>query len=75
MLRCFSFPQLCIKSIDKESIFKHSALKSRDHIVSINDIVCDDLSAEGFNHVVEQLPNEITVTVQRRKQRFSGMFN
>lgn len=42
--------------------------------MSVNDIVCDNMKADGFAHVVRQLPREITVTVLRRKQRFTGMF-
>lgn len=66
--------QLCIKSIDKDSIFKHTVLKPTDHIISINGIVCDNVQADAFAHVVQELTNEITITVLRRKQRFSGMF-
>jgi hypothetical protein len=65
---------LCIKSIDKQSIFKHSVLKSTDHIISINDIVCDGVTPEQFADIIQALPLEVTLTVLRRKQRLSGMF-
>jgi hypothetical protein len=65
---------LCIKSIDKQSIFKHSVLKSTDHIISINDILCDGMTPEQFADIIQALPIEVTLTVLRRKQRLSGMF-
>lgn len=71
---CFHFAQLCIKSIDKDSLFRKTVLKSSDHIVSVNDILCDDMTPEQFAHVVSGLKDEITITVLRRKQRLSGMF-
>jgi hypothetical protein len=65
---------LCIKSIGKDSIFKHSVLKSTDHIISINDIVCEGLTPEQFADIIQALPLDVTITVLRRKQRLSGMF-
>jgi hypothetical protein len=65
---------LCIKSIDKDSIFKQSVLKSNDNIISVNDIVCDDLKPEQFAQIIEGLPHEITITVLRRKERVTGKF-
>ena len=65
---------LCVKSIEKDSLFKHSVLKSGDEIVSINDIDCQAVRAEGFAHIVNELPNEITIVVKRGKQRWTGKF-
>lgn len=65
---------LCIKSIDKESIFKHTVLKSSDNIVAINDIPCNDVTPEQFAGIIAALPLEVTITVKRRKQRFTGRF-
>ena len=66
--------QLCIKSISKDSIFKHTVLKSSDHIISINDIDCERVSPEGFAHIIDELPREITIIVKRGKQRWTGKF-
>jgi hypothetical protein len=70
----WNWPMLCIKSIDKNSIFKHSVLTSTDHIVSVNDIECGDLKPPQFKEIIDALPLEITITVLRRKQRWSGKF-
>lgn len=65
---------LCIKSIGKDSLFKHTVLKSADHLVSINDILCDEMKPEGFAKVMTELPQEITIIVRRNKQRWTGKF-
>lgn len=65
---------LCIKNIDDESIFAHTALKETDHIIFINDIDCDRMREKAFAHVINSLPYDITITVLRRKQRVSGKF-
>lgn len=65
---------LCVKSISKDSIFHHSVLKSGDAIVSINDIDCQSVTAEGFEHIINELPKEITIVVKRGKQRWTGKF-
>eukprot|EP00339_Tiarina_fusa_P002681 CAMPEP_0117012180 /NCGR_PEP_ID=MMETSP0472-20121206/10307_1 /TAXON_ID=693140 ORGANISM="Tiarina fusus, Strain LIS" /NCGR_SAMPLE_ID=MMETSP0472 /ASSEMBLY_ACC=CAM_ASM_000603 /LENGTH=299 /DNA_ID=CAMNT_0004715185 /DNA_START=92 /DNA_END=991 /DNA_ORIENTATION=+ len=66
--------RLCVKSIAKDSLFKHTVLKSGDHIVSINDIDCEHVSPEGFAHIVSELPSELTIVVKRGKQRWTGKF-
>lgn len=65
---------LCIKSIGKESIFRHTVLKSNDHIISINDILVEGLKPEQVAEIITSLPLEVTITVLRRKQRITGMF-
>jgi hypothetical protein len=65
---------LCIKSIEKSSVFYNSALKPQDHLISINDIVCRGLKPAQVAEIISSLPQEITVTVLRRKQRLSGAF-
>jgi len=66
---------LCVKSIDKNSIFRKTVLKSTDHIVSINDIPCHKMKPETFVRIVNELPYDITLTVLRRKERWSGFFS
>ncbi|CAB9511345.1 expressed unknown protein [Seminavis robusta] len=66
---------LCIKSFKSKSIFKTTALKEADNIVSVNEIVCQNVDPEGFASIIRQLPREITITVLRRKQRSSGNFS
>jgi len=65
---------LCIKEIDKDSIFKHTVLKPTDHILSVNEIDCQELKPEQFAQILTQLPCEVTVEVRRGKQRWSGKF-
>ena len=65
---------LCIKSISKNSVFAHTVLKPTDHILSINDIDCDRVSPEGFAHIINELPLEVTIVVRRGKQRWTGRF-
>lgn len=65
---------LCIKEIDKNSIFHHTVLKETDNIVLINEITCDDMTAEQFARVITALPREVTITVLRRKERVTGKF-
>jgi len=47
---------LCIKSIDKQSMFKQTALKANDHIFSINDILCEEVTPEQFAQIIGTLP-------------------
>ena len=73
---------LCVRKIEKDSIFKHTILKSNDHIVAINDIQCTSsstntdncMSEEQFAHIINELPLDITLTILRRKQRITGRF-
>lgn len=66
---------LCIKSISKDSIFYLTVLKDTDHITSINDIETENMTAEGFAHVMSTLDHQVTITVLRRKQRSTGNFS
>jgi len=65
---------LCIKEIAKDSIFKHTVLKEADHIISINDIVCEKMTPEDFAHVLSELPKEVHILIRRGRQRWSGKF-
>lgn len=65
---------LCVKSIGKDSIFRNTEIKSVDHIVSINNILTQDMKPEQFAHVITRLPYDITLTILRRKQRTTGKF-
>jgi type II secretory pathway component PulC len=47
---------LVIKSIDKNSIFKYSVLKSTDNIVSVNDI---EIRRPGLVHFVMKFWNNL----------------
>ena len=60
--------------MSKLQIFKNTVLKEADHIISVNDIVCDRMKPEDFAHVVNELPKEIHILVRRGKQRWSGKF-
>jgi len=62
---------LCIKEIKNDSLFSHTVLKATS---SINDIDCDRVTPEEFNHIVRELPDEVTIVVKRGRQRWSGRF-
>mmetsp|Transcript_4970 Transcript_4970/g.7092 ORF Transcript_4970/g.7092 Transcript_4970/m.7092 type:complete len:277 (-) Transcript_4970:179-1009(-) len=65
---------LCVKSMEKGSIFYHSALKEGDQLVSVNDISCGGMTPRQFAHVMDAFPLEVTITVLRRKHRWTGKF-
>ena len=65
---------LLSQSISKNSIFEHTVLKATDHILTINDIDCDRVTPEGFAHIINELPLEVTIVVRRGKQRWTGRF-
>ena len=65
---------LCIKEIDKHSIFKNTVLKESDHLISVNNILLENVSPEGFARIMNELPLDITIEVRRGKQRWSGKF-
>ena len=52
---------LVIKSIDRNSIFYNSALKSTDQIISINDIVLENAKPEEFAHCFDNLSYDVTM--------------
>lgn len=66
---------LCIKQIDDNSIWSKTVLKENDHIISVNDILCDNMKEWSFEHIINELPNELTILVRRGKQRWLGGFN
>ena len=65
---------LCIKSIDDGSIFKQTALKPKDHLISMNGISCHNITPESFSDMMNSSPNEINIVVRRNKQRWTGKF-
>ena len=65
---------LSIKNIEENSMFAHTCLKMDDKIVSINDIVCDQMNADDFHRILDELPREVTITVKRARQRWNGDF-
>ena len=65
---------LCIKSIEKDSLFARSALKGDDVVASINDIDCNTVTPDGFRHIVQELPHEISIVAIRGKERWTGKF-
>jgi hypothetical protein len=66
---------LCIHKIKKGSPFSFTVLRETDHILSINDIKCDKLiKPEQFAEIVNTLTFDVTITVLRRKQRWTGAF-
>lgn len=67
---------LCVKMIGKDSLFDSSVLKEADEIMSVNDIDCwgTKVKPEGFHHIIDELPREVTVIVRRGKQRWTGKF-
>ena len=70
----WNWPMLCVREIKKESIFVHTALQETDHIAAINDIDCSRMTEKGFAKCVKDLPTEITITVIRRKHRYTGSY-
>mmetsp|Transcript_1860 Transcript_1860/g.2696 ORF Transcript_1860/g.2696 Transcript_1860/m.2696 type:complete len:256 (-) Transcript_1860:335-1102(-) len=66
---------LCIKSIDKKSIFAKTVLKENDQVVAINDVILDKVKPEHYAELVNALTFKITLTVLRRRQRITGKFS
>eukprot|EP00934_Nitzschia_sp_Nitz4_P001930 Nitzschia sp. Nitz4//scaffold39_size137210//34410//35183//NITZ4_003193-RA/size137210-processed-gene-0.56-mRNA-1//-1//CDS//3329550365//1930//frame0 len=66
---------LCVREIDPEGFFSHTVLRPTDHIVSINDIECENLRPAQFATIFDGLEREVTITVLRRKQRWGGSFD
>jgi len=65
---------LCIKSIDKECIFAHTVLRENDEVVAINGVELSDATPEQYAELVNVLTYDVTLTVLRRRQRFTGRF-
>jgi len=75
-LTVWDWSGLCIREIEKDSIFSHTVLKESDYIETINDIAISKttVTPEEFAHIVNNLPLEITIVVKRPKQRWTGRF-
>lgn len=75
-LTVWDWSGLCIRAIEKDSIFSHTVLKESDYIETINDIAISKttVTPEDFAHIVDNLPVEITIVVNRPKQRWTGRF-
>lgn len=71
----WNWPYLCVREIYKGSIFEHTPLQETDQIAAINDIDCSKMRAKEFATCVSELPEYITITVIRRKHRYTGSFN
>mmetsp|Transcript_54647 Transcript_54647/g.132715 ORF Transcript_54647/g.132715 Transcript_54647/m.132715 type:complete len:335 (+) Transcript_54647:77-1081(+) len=65
---------LCIKGIERGSMFSYTALKMDDELERVNDIDVRNLQPEAFHRIIDELPYEVTIEVKRGKQRWSGMF-
>ena len=70
----WNWPYLCVREIKDESIFKHTAIQEQDQISAINDIDCSRMREQAFARCVSQLPTEITITLVRRKHRYTGSY-
>ena len=70
----WNWPFLCVKEIKEDSIFQHTALKETDQIAAINDIDCHKMREKAFAKCVRELPTEITITLIRRKHRYTGSY-
>ena len=70
----WNWPFLCVKEIKEDSIFEHTALKETDQIAAINDIDCHKMREKAFAKCVRELPTEITITLIRRKHRYTGSY-
>lgn len=71
----WNWPLLVVREIKKGSIFQHTALQETDQIAAINDIDCSKMKEREFATVVDNLPMEITLTVIRRRHRYSGSYS
>jgi len=69
---------LCIRSVQRNTLFEHSGLKMDDELESINGISLtynDKVTAKDFNRIVKELPCQVTIVVKRSKHRYSGEFD
>ena len=69
----WNWPHLCVREIKKDSIFQHTAVRETDQIAAINDIDCGKMKEKGFAKCVLEL-TEITITLIRRKHRYTGSY-
>ncbi|KAL3797263.1 hypothetical protein HJC23_004555 [Cyclotella cryptica] len=71
----WNWPLLVVREIKENSIFQHTALRETDQIAAINDIDCSRMKEKEFAVCVGELEREITLTVLRRKHRYTGSYN
>jgi len=70
----WNWPYLCVRQINEGSIFEHTPVQETDQIVAINDFDCSKMRTRSFSTCVEELPTELTITLIRRKHRYTGSF-
>eukprot|EP00581_Thalassiosira_minuscula_P016223 CAMPEP_0183735696 /NCGR_PEP_ID=MMETSP0737-20130205/47409_1 /TAXON_ID=385413 /ORGANISM="Thalassiosira miniscula, Strain CCMP1093" /LENGTH=324 /DNA_ID=CAMNT_0025969521 /DNA_START=255 /DNA_END=1229 /DNA_ORIENTATION=+ len=70
----WNWPFLCVRAIKEDSIFQHTAVKETDQIAAINDIDCTNMRENAFATCVSELGMEITITLIRRKHRYTGSY-
>lgn len=70
----WNWPYLCVREVKSGSIFEHTAIQEMDQIAAINDIDCTKLREVGFKRCASELPTEITITLIRRKHRYTGSY-
>lgn len=71
----WNWPFLCVREVKEGSIFRHTAVQVTDQIAAINDIDCNGMNEEKFARCVSALPTEITITLIRRKHRYTGSYS
>ena len=74
-LLVWNWPFLCVRQIKDNSIFRHTAIQEQDQVAAINDIDCSRMKEEAFAKCVLELPMEITITLIRRKHRYTGSYS
>jgi hypothetical protein len=70
----WNWPYLCVRQINEGSIFQRTPIQEMDQIAAINDIDCSKMRTKAFAQCVGELPTEITITLIRRKHRYTGSF-
>ena len=70
----WNWPYLCVHQVKEGSIFEHTPIREMDQITAINDIDCSKMREGGFAQCVAELPVELTISLVRRKHRYSGSF-
>jgi len=70
----WNWPYLCVRQISEGSIFQHTPIQEMDQIAAINDIDCSKMRTKAFAQCVSELPTELTITLIRRKHRYTGSF-
>ena len=70
----WNWPYLCVRQVNEGSIFEHTPIQEMDQIAAINDIDCSKMRTRAFAKCVSELPTELTITLIRRKHRYTGSF-